>query len=66
MNELNFKLMSRKELKTYIRQHPTDDEAIRELFVHRWSLNAKSYPHPYQMSKEELDNIFRFRQSQDS
>ncbi len=51
--------MTRQELKTYIRQHPTDDEAIRELFVNRRSPNAKSYPFPYNMTKEELDNIFR-------
>jgi hypothetical protein len=51
--------MTRKELKTYIRQNPTDDEAIRELFVNRRSPNAKIYPYPYNMTKEELDNVFR-------
>ena len=59
MTKPNFTKMTRKELKTYIRQHPTDDEAIRELFVNRRSPNAKSYPFPYNMTKEELDNIFR-------
>ena len=59
MTKPNFTQMTRKELKTYIRQHPTDDEAIRELFVNRRSPNAKSYPFPYNMRKEELDGIFR-------
>jgi hypothetical protein len=55
----DFQQMSRKELKAYIREHPTDDEAIRELFINRWSAEAKSYPPHTQMSKEELDSIFR-------
>ena len=59
MSQPNFKQMSRKELKIYIRQNPTNDEAIRELFVHRRSPNAKKFPYPYEMTKEELDNIFR-------
>ncbi|PNW56533.1 UNVERIFIED_CONTAM: hypothetical protein BEN50_08055 [Euhalothece sp. KZN 001] len=59
MTKPNFTQMTRKQLKTYIRQHPTDDEAIRELFISRRSPNAKSYPYPYDMTKEELDNIFR-------
>ncbi len=59
MTKPNFTQMTRKELKTYIRQHPTDEEAIRELFVNRRSPNAKSYPFPYNMTKEELDDIFR-------
>jgi len=59
MSQPNFKQMSRKELKNYIRQNPTNDEAIRELFVHRRSPNAKNFPYPYEMTKEELDNIFR-------
>lgn len=59
MTKPNFTQMTRKELKTYIRQNPTDDEAIRELFVNRRSPNAKKYPYPHSMSKEELDNIFR-------
>ncbi len=62
MTKPNFKQMTRKELKTYIRQNPTDDEAIRELFVNRRSPNSKTYPYPYDMTKEELDNIFRQQQ----
>jgi hypothetical protein len=42
-----------------IRQHPTDDEAIRELLINRRSPNAKTYPFPYNMTKEELTEVFR-------
>lgn len=63
MTKPNFTQMTRKQLKTYIRQHPTDDEAIRELFINRRSPNAKSYPYPYNMTKEELDNIFRSKRT---
>jgi hypothetical protein len=59
MKKPNFTQMTRKELKTYIRQNPTDDEAIRELFVNRRTNNATTYPYPKDMTKEEIDNIFR-------
>lgn len=59
MTKPDFKQMTRKELKTYIRQHPTDDEAIRELFINRRSSESKSYPFPYNLKKEELDDLFR-------
>lgn len=65
MNKPDFTQMSRKELKSYIRQHPTDDDAIRELFINRRSPNAKIYPFPYEMSKEELDEIFRSANQKD-
>ncbi len=58
MTKPNFTQISRKELKYYIGQHPTDDEAIRELFINRRSPDAKIYPFPYDMSKQELDEIF--------
>jgi hypothetical protein len=58
MNKPDFTTMTRKELKTYIRQNPTDDEAIRELFINRRMDNAKTYPYPYDMNKEEIDSIF--------
>ncbi len=63
MTKPNFTEMTRKELKTYIRQHPTDDDAIRELFVNRREQNAKIYPFPFHMKKEELDNVFRSKHS---
>ena len=59
MMKPDFTLMTRKDLKAYILQHPTDDDAIRELFVNRRSPKAKTYPFPYNMTKEELDEIFR-------
>lgn len=59
MTKPNFQQMSRLELKAYIRTHPTDDDAIRELFVNRPRVGAKTYPFPYDMSKEELDEVFR-------
>ncbi len=59
MSKPDFTQMTRKELKVYIRQHPTDDEAIRELFVNRRSPNAKTYPFPHNMTKEELTEVFR-------
>jgi len=59
MTKPDFTQMTRKELKTYIRQNPTDDEAIRELFINRRSPNAKTYPFPYNMTKEELTEVFR-------
>jgi hypothetical protein len=59
MTKPDFTQMTRKELKTYIRQHPTNDEAIRELFINRRHPDTKTYPFPYDMTKEELAEIFR-------
>jgi succinate dehydrogenase flavin-adding protein (antitoxin of CptAB toxin-antitoxin module) len=59
MSNLNFQEMSREELKKYIRINPTDDEAIRELFVNRRNPNAKRYPYPYDMPSEEVEAIFK-------
>ncbi len=61
MKKPDFTHMTRQELKAYIRQNPTDDEAVRELFVNRRSPNAKTYPFPYDMTKEELTDIFRLK-----
>ncbi len=55
----NFEQMSRSELKAYIRMHPTDDDAIRELFVNRRNPEDKKYPNPYEMSLQEVEAIFR-------
>jgi hypothetical protein len=46
MSKPNFSQLTRKELKVYIRQHPTDDEAIRELFIR------------YDIPKADLDKVF--------
>ncbi|MGH8003062.1 MAG: DUF6887 family protein, partial [Brasilonema sp.] len=53
MTKPDFKQMTRKELKKYILTHPTDDEAIRELFINRRNPNVKVYPYPYDMPYEE-------------
>ncbi len=63
MSKPNFSQLTRQELKTYICQHPTDDEAIRELFVNRRHPDAKIYPFPYNMTKEELAEVFRHKNS---
>ncbi|BCL35070.1 DUF6887 family protein [Nostoc sp. MS1] len=59
MTKLDFGQMTRQELKAYIRENPTDDEAIRELFLKRRSPHTKIYPSPENMTKEELLDIFR-------
>jgi hypothetical protein len=59
MSKPNFSQLTRQELKSYIRQHSTDDEAIRELFVNRRPPDAKVFPPPSEMTKEELDNVFK-------
>jgi hypothetical protein len=55
----DFNNMTRKELKKYVLAHPTDDEAIRELFIKRRGKNAQIYPSPYEMSYEEVEKIFK-------
>ena len=56
MPKPNFSQLSRKKLKVYIRQHPTDDEAIRELFVSRRHPDAKIVR--YNIPKADLDKVF--------
>ncbi len=43
--------MTRKELKKYILSHPTDDEAIRELFINCRNPNVQVFPYPQNMIK---------------
>jgi hypothetical protein len=64
MTKPDFKLMTRKELKKYILAHPTDDEAIGELFINRRNPNAKVYPSPYNMPYEEVEAIFKSKLNQ--
>jgi hypothetical protein len=59
MNKPDYNQMSRKELKKYILSHPTDDEAIHELFINRRNPNAKIYPYPYDMNYEDIEEIFK-------
>ena len=65
MNKPNFQEMTRKELKKYVLSHPTDDEAIRELFINRRNPNAKIDPYPYEMSYEEVEAIFKSKINKD-
>jgi hypothetical protein len=64
MTKPDFKQMTRKELKKYILAHPTDDEAIRELFINRRNPNTKVYPYPYDMPYEEVEAIFKSKLNQ--
>ena len=59
MTKPNFNQMTRKELKKYILSHPTDDEAIRELFVNRRNPNVQVFPYPYDMPYEEIEGIVK-------
>jgi hypothetical protein len=55
----NFQQITRKELKKYILAHPTDDEAIRKLFINRRNPNSKVYPYSYDLPYEEVEAIFK-------
>ncbi len=55
----NFEQIDRKKLKKYILAHPTDDEAIRELFINRRNPNAQVYPYPCDLPYEEIEAIFK-------
>lgn len=59
MTKPNFKQMTRNELKKYILAHPTDDEAIAELFINRRNPNATIYPSPDDMPYEEVETLFK-------
>jgi len=59
MTKPNFTQMTRRELKKYILSHPTDDEAIRELFVKRRNPNSQVFPYPYDLPYEEIEAIFK-------
>ena len=63
MSKPNFSQLTRQDLKSYIRQHPTDDEAIRELFVNHRSPDARVFPPPSQMTQEDLENVFKQKMS---
>lgn len=55
----DFSKMTKTELKTYIRSHHEDDEAIRELFG-RPTDNALFFPMPKTKEEaEEIENVIR-------
>ena len=51
----NFKEMTRKELVAYVKEHRTDDDAIRELFINRRDPNAVR--HPAEQTPEQIKEI---------
>ncbi|PSP18704.1 MAG: hypothetical protein BRC58_02970 [Cyanobacteria bacterium QS_8_64_29] len=55
--------MNRRELKQYIRQHPSDEAAIQELFVERQNPDASWYPSPCdsQEAKAETERALRHK-----
>jgi hypothetical protein len=59
MTKPDFTQMTRNELKKYILSHPTDNEAIRELFINRRNPNAQIFPYPYDMPYEEVEAILK-------
>lgn len=61
MNKPNYKEMTRKELKKYILNHPTDDDAIREFVLNRRNPNATVYPPPSNLPDGEAEKILRMK-----
>jgi hypothetical protein len=59
MTKPDFTQMTRKELKKYILSNPTDNEAIRELFINRRNPDSQIFPYPYDMPYEEVEEIFK-------
>ncbi|MCC5636785.1 hypothetical protein LC593_13105 [Nostoc sp. CHAB 5844] len=66
MTKPDFKTMTRKELKRYILSHPTDNEAIRELFITRKNPNTQTFPYPYDMPDKEVEAIFKSKLNMES
>lgn len=57
-----FNKMSLTELRTYVKEHRTDDEAIRELFVNRRSPDetATWYSFPKtEAEAKQMEEVFR-------
>lgn len=50
----NFKEMTKPELITYVKEHRTDDEAIRELFVNRRSPDETATWYPAPLDPESI------------
>lgn len=50
----NFSQMSLSELRAYVKQHRTDDEAIRELFVNRRSPDETATWYPAPLDEEGI------------
>lgn len=50
----NFSQMTLSELRAYIKEHRTDDEAIRELFVNRRSPDETATWYPAPLDEEAI------------
>lgn len=62
--KVNFKEMTNSELRTYIKEHRSDDEAIRELFVNRRSPDETATWYSFPQNAEGLkqgEDILRQR-----
>lgn len=60
----DFNAMSRAELLAYVKEHRTDDEAIRELFVNRRSPDetAMWYSFPWtEEGKKQMEEVLRLK-----
>ncbi len=57
MEKPNFKVMTRRELRSYIIAHREDDDAIHELFINRRNPNATQYPS--NLTDEEMKEILK-------
>lgn len=58
----DFNAMSRAELLAYVKEHRTDDEVIRELFVNRRSPDETAiwYSFPWtEEGKKQMEEVFR-------
>jgi hypothetical protein len=51
----NYKQMTDAELRTYIKEHRTDEEAIQELFVHRRSPDDSATWYSVPFSSEGIE-----------
>jgi hypothetical protein len=67
MTKPDYNQMTRKELKEYLKVNRQDNEAWTVFFEKLSQLDPeRSYPPPYTMSKEEVEDIFRSRLQKDS
>ena len=53
----NFSEMSLSDLQAYVKEHRTDDEAIRELFVNRRSPDATATWYPAPLNSEGIKTM---------
>ncbi|NET29080.1 DUF6887 family protein [Okeania sp. SIO1I7] len=59
MTKPDFSKTTRKELTKYILSHPTDDEAIRELFINRRNSNFQVFSYAQNIPDKEVEAMFK-------